>query len=578
MCGLAGIHAPSLPTAQREAAVRSMLEVQRSRGPDGSRVVSAGPFSLGFARLTIVGGPGVDQPIEDGHLVTATVGEIYNHHALAEQYGEAAPRVARTSDCGVVPLVARAEGPGFVARLDGIFSGAVYDVARDRVVLFRDHVGVKPLHWCMFADGIAFASATSALLKLHRPRFDRRRLRSYLATGYVEGASTLLEGVRDVPPGSIVRFDGGSRGVRTRRWFDPSPRDGDGRLSVRALVEQAVATETPETGVVHTCLSGGIDSTITTLLAARRRPDLTALTVVYEGRGDDPDARHARAVATAHGIAHEEVEVHWRHYLEALEDGWAFDQPIGDPNALAFARLCRRVAEAGGRVLLSGDGADELFCGYPYYRRGVQRRVRSFAAASTFASMLTPDDRAFVRRLTGLPPRPPLAVVRRSPLVHMQIRDLAGWFEANLLAKADRFGMAHSVEVRVPFVRPAVVRAALALPDAEKVQRRGESKLALRRQFAALLPGHVLERPKAGFPCPLDDWLAGDLGRALAERADGPVADGWDEDAERRLWAEHLSRTRNWGQQLWRLAVLRAWWRSIERWERAPWAASRAST
>lgn len=540
-----------------------MLDDQRARGPDGAAVRSAGPLTLGFTRLAIVGGRGVDQPLEVDGMLVATIGEIYNHEALWRRFGGASSPPPGGSDCAVVPLLARAAGPGFVEHLDGIFSGAVYDVARSKLVLFRDHVGVKPMHWCKVEGGIGFASSTSALTRVIEPRLNRRRLRSYLATGYVEGASTLLAGVHDLPPGSTGVLDRSRTGISVRRWFDPARGAAASPPSLRALIEDAVKTETPGAGATHACLSGGVDSTIATTVAARKRPDLTALTVVYDDWECDGDRLHARRVASALGIRQTEVRVGWRDYLDGVRAPWPFDQPLADPNALAFARLCSCVSADGGRVLLSGDGADELFCGYPYYRRGRGARLLATAVAATFDSMTTPNDREFVRRLTGLPARRPLTVVRGSPLRHMQIRDIGGWLEANLLEKADRFGMAHSVEVRVPFLRRAVVAAALALSDEEKISAAGEGKYALRREFAALLPRHVLDRPKQGFPCPLDEWLVGPLGRELADEARDPAGGGWDADAEQALWYDHLSGRRNWGQQLWRLAVLRAWWRTV---------------
>jgi asparagine synthase (glutamine-hydrolysing) len=561
MCGIAGVYSRSSPPERREQQVRSMLDSFHFRGPDAAHVVSTGALTIGFLRLAIVGEPGPDQPHEAHGIVAAINGEIYNHVALCAELPERLRPPSGKSDCAVVPALYARHGDAFVDHLDGIFAGALHDGPRERVVLFRDHVGVKPLHWCPIDGGIAFASSTSALVRFAGATLDPDALRRYLATGYVEGSETLLAGICDVPPGTVMQFDPDGACRAERRWFDDTV-NGHHRRDIRSLLERSITSETPDDGPVHTALSGGVDSTLTTLVAARRRPDLTALTVVYEDAPDDPDRHHARRVARERGIHHEEVAVRADDYLEAVSGEWVFDQPLSDPNALAFARLCRQVSDRGGKVLLTGDGADELFCGYPYYLRARRRGLGRLAAA-TFTSMSDATDRRFVRRVTGRPFGRDVEYVRGSPLRHMQRRDIHGWLEANLLEKADRFAMAYAVEVRVPWLRRDLVRAALALPDGDKIGADPRGKAIIREQFRDVLPAAVAERSKVGFGCPLDSWLRGRLGRHLEAEATWAPADAWDVASERRLWREHLAGEANWGQQLWRLAILRPWWRSV---------------
>jgi asparagine synthase (glutamine-hydrolysing) len=172
------------------------------------------------------------------------------------------------------------------------------------------------------------------------------------------------------------------------------------------------------------------------------------------------------------------------------------------------------------------------------------------------------SDRAFVRRVTGQPRAWQVRPSLRPPLRQVQEVDLREWLEPNLLAKADRFGMADHVEVRVPFLRPRIVATALSLPAHRKVA--GDvMKLALKDAFRDILPDYVTGRPKQGFPCPIGQWLRSKMGRALRASATWSVADMWSVAMEQELWHEHLENRRDWGQQLWRLATARAWWRSV---------------
>ncbi len=540
-----------------------MLASLSARGPDRVDIVNEGPLTVGLARLTIVGEEGPDQPRCFDGVTAAVNGEIYNHADLRLLLPPQARPEEGASDCALLPALYRTSGRTFVEDLDGIFSGVLYDARSDELILFRDHAGIKPLHWRGHDGGLAFASATAALTRRRSPTLNRRSFRRYLATGYVEGPRTLLVDVHDVPPGTIGRFDPGSGRPLFTRWRHWRGKPLSSPAEVGRLVEEAVRSEMPTSGPVHATLSGGLDSTVTTLLAARHRPDLTALTVVYADAPEDPDRLHALRLAREVGIAHEEVVVDRHDYRASILSAWEFDQPLGDPNALAFAKLCARVRDRGGRVLLSGDGADELFCGYPYYQRARLGWPLAHLAAATFSSMTDRSDRAFVRRLTARPFPRPLRPPSGPPLRQMQILDLEGWLEANLLEKADRFGMASSVEVRVPFLRRRVIEAALGLPDDEKISTDPRGKVALRREFSDLVPAWIMSRPKQGFASPVERWLAGPLGAELAAEATHSVGESWNVRRERQLWQQHLRGEADWGQQLWRLCVARAWWRAL---------------
>jgi asparagine synthase (glutamine-hydrolysing) len=554
-----------MSVAERRTAVGVLLADLAARGPDCAVIIDVGGLSLGFCRLSITGQPGMVQPVRCRHVVAAVNGEIYNYRQL----WDGLPRELRwtdrpTSDCAVVAPLALHDGTGFVQALDGVFAGVVADEKHGRLALFRDQVGVKPLHYLRLQNGLAFASTASALVPLTNREVHHRSMTRYLTDGYVAGEETLIKGIQRVPAGSVVTFTSPAARPGIQRWFNL--HETRCTPSIREAVVHAVQSEIPITGPTVTTLSGGIDSTLVTLLAAREGADPLALTVAYVGVTADPDVVIAKRVAEDHDLRHELVTVSADDYRMELVNGWRFDAPLADPNAIALNRLSQRTSEVGSRVLMVGDGADEVFCGYPYYLDVAGRSPRHRLAAWRFASMTDKDDRTFASMLSGSRVRRPFRVSFDDPLQVAQVRDITNWLVPNLLEKADRFGMADQVEIRPPLLRKVVLRAGLGLPTADKVDRNtGMGKIALRAAFADLLPTYVLNRPKQGFPCPLGSWLRGELGRHLQDEATWSVADSWDVRQERELWATHISGSKDWGQQLWRLAVARSWWRQISK-------------
>jgi asparagine synthase (glutamine-hydrolysing) len=538
-----------------------MLYEMRERGPDALRVIHARDLTLGFSRLAIVGRAGATQPLESEAAVCAINGEIYNYRELWRSFPEtlhtSTPDL--TSDCAVLlPLIER-NPSHFLDELDGIFAGIVFN--GERLTLFRDHVGIKPMFYARPSFGTAFASTVAGLRPVIEPVVNRASMRTYLECGYVKTPTTLLARIRSVPPGATVSFQAPSGGGHVRPWFD-ARKNAAGEQSIRQFIESAVVSEIPDDWPAVSTLSGGVDSSLVTLLLHKAGAVPNALTVRYAGLEDDVDLETARRLCKDFGIKHIEVPVSPDDYMSEVLDTWRFDQPIADPNAIALNRLCQQTRLLGSRVLLTGDGADELFCGYDYYDRPARGGLHGYLAAWTFSSMADSKDRLFVRRITGLPRLRQLRPRLREPLRYVQEFDLRSWLEPNLLAKADRFGMAEHVEVRVPFLRPTVVATALALPSHRKLEG-SITKVALKAAFRDLLPRYVVERAKQGFPCPISEWLRGDAGHILQASATWSVGDTWSVAKEQELWREHLSGQRDWGQQLWRLVVARAWWLSV---------------
>lgn len=563
MCGIVGIWSDDVAPAERRRLVGHMLRQVAERGPDSETIVTHRSLSLGFSRLSIVGSPGLVQPSKYRNVISAVNGEIYNYADLWRSLPtDVRSSVELTSDCAVVAPLAALHGAAFVEQLDGAFAGVVADTNGRSLLMFRDQVGIKPLYYAKYRGGVAFGSTVRALAAIVGADVDRRAVLSYLEAGYVAGPQTMLKGIRKVPAGTTVYFPRLDSGPKVTRWFRRTRRPTESCVGL--AVTESIESEVPEIGPVMSTLSGGIDSTLVTLLAARSRANVIALTIRYPDIKDDPDLIAARMVADEFKLRHDVVTVTSDDYLAEVANNWRFDQPLADPNAIALNRMCQRVREHGGRVLLTGDGADELFCGYPYYLNVAGRSFRHHLASWRFTSMTDDQDREFVEIVTGKKMHRPLRPMWGDPLLIAQQTDIDGWLEANLLEKSDRFGMADQVEIRTPFLRKRVIQSAMTLSTSSKVDARsGLGKIALRTAFAAALPSYVVNREKQGFPCPISHWLRGNLGRQLRADATWAVADEWDVGRERELWDVHISGKQDWGQHLWRLAVARSWWRTL---------------
>ena len=454
MCGIAAT------VDVDEAAVFARLFAPlRHRGPDESRAIDAGRARLGCHRLAIVDAAGGRQPLpsSDGRRLLVFNGEIYNHRALRDEFR--GYRFRTETDGEVIFPVVAAEGPQGLRRLRGMFAFVLVDLASGDFLAARDPLGIKPLYVLPVGDGHAFASEMKAFAGLDGP-------------------------LRFLPPGHYLTARGLGRYYRApaRRWRIERP-------SLRRVLEEAVRTHLPEAGPCGVLLSGGVDSSAVAALAARIRPDLTAYTIGLRGA---PDTGAAAEVAAYLGLRHVVLEVSEDEARAALAPAvWHLENhhPAMVRNALPLYLLSRRVSE-DTKVVLGGDGADELFAGYDY--------------------------------LASLAPRAwPEALEAGINELHR-----------TELQRVDRMTMAHGVELRVPFLDLPVVEHAIDLPGSAKIRTvRGRriAKWALRAAVADLLPASVCWRDKAPFAAG-----SGFAGLALG-----------DAETCRRLWSEQFPHARD---------------------------------
>jgi asparagine synthase (glutamine-hydrolysing) len=623
MCGIAGQAMARREDRPDPRAMRAAVALLKHRGPDDDGVFQAPGIFLGHTRLTITGLLRGHQPVanETASVQVVFNGEIYNHVELRRILAARGHVIAGDSDSAVIPHAYEEWGPGFVERLDGIFALAVWDAAERRLLLCRDRFGVKPLYYADDADGLVFGSELKAVAVARRlpPEIDSEAVGDYLAFGYVPGPRTMLRGIRTLPAATILSWSEGK--TTSRLFWNPDFRAPTGPVDeaaalarIESALTEAVGRECVTETPVGAFLSGGLDSSAVAALMAERlgRPFPTFHVSFREsGFGEQ---EFARAVSRHLGTRHQEVLCSAEdvpRLLPALV--WHLDNPTSDVSALAEFMVAE-LARTSVKVVLSGDGGDEVLAGYATYkadriadaliRSGLRRpagwilgALERFVPAGRGklgpgeklrrfrAGLAAADGHPHVRWRTifSEAERANLVTAEARPLLgdtwaralqwldgtedwpaltRLQWLDMRVWLDGCVLRKVDALAMAHAIEVRVPFLDHRVVEAALAAPPSLRL-RGWTDKYALRRMMAGRLPERIRRRPKAPFQMPLDAWFAGPLSSFAREQL-GPggglaTLPMLERGAAGAVLDAHVAGREAAGARLWALLVLGAW-------------------
>src|SRR3954454_12323955 len=521
MCGICGVVAAERERGPDREAVARMSGRLVHRGPDDDGLFSEGPVALAARRLSIIDLAGGHQPIEneDGSAVVVQNGEIYNYRELKRELAGRGHRFA--TDCDTEVLVHGYEewGEAFVERLRGMFAIALWDKRRRRLLLARDRFGIKPLYYRHHAGGLSFASELKAMLE--QPgvsrEIEREAISAYLAFNSIPAPLTIFKQARKLPPGHLLVWDGGE--VSLRRYARPGPtnetRSGSPAelaAELREVLDDSVRAHLVADVPVGVLLSGGVDSGGLAALASRHVGEpLRTFSIGFEEEGFNELSR-ARLVAERYGTDHPELVLRPDavELLPKLVE--AFDEPFGDSSALP-TYLVSELAVGEVKVALSGEGGDELFGGYYTYvadllarrvgrlaalarplaealpsrtdRVGFEYKAKRFARAAAlpplerhhgWKEIFSPQARAELAG-PGVAAWDPLDLYREryaepagaEPLARMQDVDLGIYLADDLLVKTDRLSMAHSLELRVPFLDPKVAEFAFSLPTNLKV-------------------------------------------------------------------------------------------------------------
>ena len=626
MCGIAGTYLwpDGGPVTDR------LTKTLAHRGPDGSgrytHRAGTGEVHLGHRRLSIIdlSETGAQPMVAEGLALTYN-GELYNAPALRRELESHGDRFFGTSDTEVLLRAWRRWGVDCLPRLRGMFAFAVFDERTGEVTLVRDQLGIKPLFYVRRGDGLVFASELKALAnELGDLTVDNAAMVASLLYYWVPDSRCAYREAEKLAPGSWLRCRPDGTVEHGTFW---SLRDVAAEaqhvsdVDLGAVVEESTKAHLLSDVPVATFLSGGLDSSYLTALAARHQPGISAYTIGF--RAEDAkfeampdDLKYARIVAAKFGVDLNEIEIA-PNVLDLLPKmTYHLDEPIGDPAAINTFLICSAARDAGVKVMLSGMGADELFAGYRKHlanklalryqrvpglvRRPIQsvvdrlpvatarRGYRSVRFAKRFLSFAElPEETAFRRsytmydraELTGLLSPDLRATVDDVLTEHadtyhdnelsdfvnrMCLADARMFLPGLNLAYTDRSSMAASTEVRVPFVDVEVVKAAFAIPGREKIVRR-QGKVALKKAAESILPSEIVYRPKGLFSAPLRAWMSRDLAPLVREVVnDGVlVRDGiLRREALQRLVDEDASGQQDRAKHLWHVLTLEHWYRA----------------
>ncbi len=621
MCGIVGLVRFNPEESADEARLKRMRDVLRHRGPDGEGLWVDGPVGLGHRRLAIVDVAAGHQPManEDESIWITYNGEIYNHADLRPALEAKGHRYRTRSDTETILHLYEEAGDACVEGLQGMFAFALWDGRRRRLLLARDRLGIKPLYYACTDREILFASEIKALLAARDERvaFNEAILPEFLATRFVAGEETFFEGIRKLRPGHTLAWSR-DEGISQRRYWrlPAAPDESRGTLAeeareVRARLEGAVRSHLMSDVPLGLFLSGGIDSSG---LAALMAPMVDGAIRTFSVGFDEPGANelaYARLVARAVRAQHHEVVVSPAEFWGALPQlVWHEDEPIAFSSSVPLYFVSRLAGEHV-KVVLTGEGADELFLGYNRYRvtawnerlsqrytalapdglrAGMRRAIghlpwslrgyarRSFLAleggprrlfCENFAVFPEVLQRGLLKDGELLARRDPYAEALRcygeapgGTLERMSYADLQTYL-VELLMKQDQMSMAASIESRVPFLDHEFVEHVAALPGRLKL-RGWQTKAVLRAALRDLVPREILTRRKMGFPAPVGRWLRGAFWPLLEELVLGERARrrGLFETAVlRRLAEEHRSGVAEHGDRLWLLVNLEIWQR-----------------
>jgi asparagine synthase (glutamine-hydrolysing) len=619
VCGIFGAVFSGDERVDVDAALASIVH----RGPDGHGIARGDGWILGHRRLAVLDLTEAGaQPMrsDDGQVVVTFNGEIYNHHELRRELEGSGHRFRSRSDTEVIVEGYRAWGTRVVERLDGMFALGIWDAAQRRLLLARDRAGKKPLYYAWRDGELRFASEIKALAASGLPvQIDESGLPFLFALGYVPAPGTLVKGVLQLPPASALIFEASGPPIVRRYWRAAfgAPRievgEREASAEVRRLVEAAVARRLEADVPLGAFLSGGIDSTIIVGAMARKMGrKVKTFSIGFSGDARFDETRYARIAAHAFDTEHTEfiVEPSSFDLVERLVD--LYDGPFGDSSAVPtsiVSMLTRRAVT----VALTGDGGDELFCGYHRF------------LAAEFAERLPRTARDAARRVLGVLPksmvnsRRPLARAHRllyvaaqplpdrllawtsffdveeilAPDLRRRVavnaptewsrglcesftggtvlsqtlgHNFEGFLPEDLLLKADRCSMGHSLELRSPFLDTALIDYVARLPD--KMLRRGNTtKWLLRRAFSDVLPPEIQARGKLGFGAPLDTWFRGTLREYVLDvlHVRARCNEFINPSYMARVLDRHMTGVADHGSLIWVLLTFEIWLRKLGR-------------
>lgn len=618
MCGIAGICYADPRRPVNAGTLRNMADAIRHRGPDSDGFYFGAGVGLGFRRLSIVDLVTGDQPLanEDGTVVVICNGEIYNHVELRERLTLAGHRFRSASDAEVIVHLYEDHGADFVRHLRGMFALALWDAREQRLLLVRDRLGIKPLHYAITAEGIYFGSEQKAILASGaiEPEVDIESLRTLFSRGGITSPRTLVRGVRRLPAGHTLSWRNGRADLHqyweatfpSRHDYDDESSENDWAEGLHDKLSASVRLHLRSDVPVGSWLSAGIDSSAVTALMARLLPSPVP---TFSLRFDDPEFDELRNQKglddyPQYRLAAHRIVCHHADLARLPEAIWHSEDSLLGGVAIGQLLLAQATA-AELKVVLTGEGSDEILGGYDWYRAlrilspafalpHNARRLLAAAmhrrwpgAAATLAGPREVNFERFSRSITHLHGRPdsaslfspeiveqlraepdaapavplPAGFETWHPFARMQYFDIKHRMCDRVVLGLDRTSMAYSVEARVPFLDHELVEFCARIPPRVKMKWLRE-KHVLRRAMASVLPADIVNRRKRGLQVPMDTWLRADLPEFARHflSAEALQASGYFRaDKVAALLARHRSGRENMGQTLSMVLGVQIW-------------------
>ena len=618
MCGLLGMLAATGNVDKYVDALERSLPCMRHRGPDAAGTWHDGDAAFGFNRLSIIDLEHSHQPLRwgpedepDRYAMTFN-GEIYNYVELREELKGLGYTFHTEGDGEPIVVGYHHWGKDVVNHLRGMFGIVIWDTHTKTMFAARDQFGIKPLYYATTEAGTVFASEMKCILEMADEiglelNLDRRAIEHYVDLQYVPEPESLHANIRRVESGCTVTLRPGED-VVAERYFKPrfpvqQVKQGEEQQlfnRIAEALEDSVAKHMRADVTVGSFLSGGIDSTAIATLAKRHNPDLLTFTTGFEREGYS-EVDVAAESAEASGVEHIVKIVSPEEYAESIPKiMWYLDNPVADPSLVPLYFVAQE-ARKHVKVVLSGEGADELFGGYTIYkeplslapfekipsplRRGLGKLSQVLPEGMKGKSLLNRGSMTMEERYYGNARSFNFDQMQRvipwakrewdhrevtapiyaqskdfDPVARMQHLDLFTWMRGDILVKADKINMANSLELRVPFLDKEVFKVAESIPYDLKISH-GTTKYALRKAMEQIVPAHVLHRKKLGFPVPMRHWLAGDelYGWAQDTINESQTEDIFNKKEVLEMLKEHRDGVSDHSRRLWTVLSFMIW-------------------
>ncbi|MCC3868883.1 asparagine synthase (glutamine-hydrolyzing) [Terrisporobacter mayombei] len=601
MCGHVSIYYKKT-NIDKKIDIEKIVDLIDHRGPDHTGFYKHEKIEFGFKRLSIIDLGNGSQPMEKDNKVIVFNGEIYNHKELKNKLQEKGYKFNTNCDTEVLLSLYSDKGKECLKDLTGMFSFIVFDKDNESVFGARDHFGIKPLYYIEEDDFIAFSSEYKALLSLiEEIKIKYKSLQSYMSFQYVLPNDTMIDKIKVVPAGSFFTIKDNKLAFQKYHYFDLSVSKSVTNEDVKNVVIDSIKKHMIANVEVGTFLSGGIDSTIVAAIAGKLNPQIKTFSVGFGVDGYN-ELDVAKETASKLNLENIQITVNQEEYIKSLPKiMYYLDDPVADPSIIGIYFLSKE-ARKHVKVVLSGEGSDELFGGYNIYNEyssikhilnmpdfmkdtinKISLNMPEIKGKSFLYRATTPLCKRYIGNAKIFDNDEAKLILKNydeeyrydnllgkiyeeaqnmkyDHVTTMQHVDLCTWLQGDILQKADKMSMAASIELRVPFLDKEVLEVASNLSLNQKIKK-GGTKVLLREAFKDTVPDHIVNKRKLGFPTPIRVWLKEDLGLVVKETIEKANVDHLiNKSYAYKLLDEHIQNKKDNSRKIWAIFSFCLWY------------------